>query len=102
MEDSTLQAGARLAVTWRADHAGGKSVDTLDHVSSYMRALVEVLALAGWEPRHLDAELRVTPAMIVELDVEGDVPGLDQAGFAKLASVAIASCNLWQALPQEA
>ncbi len=101
MEDSKLEAGARLAVTWEADRSV-KSVNTLDHVTSYMRTLVEALTLAVWEPLRLDAELRVTPRMIVELDVEGEVPGLDQAGFAKLASVAIAACNLWQALAPDA
>ncbi len=101
MEDSKLEAGARLAVTWRAE-GSARSINALDHVASYMRTLVEALSLAGWEPRHLEVELRVTPAMIVELDVECDVPGLDQAGFAKLASVAIASCNLWHALAPEA
>jgi hypothetical protein len=101
MEDSKLEAGARLAVTWHAQ-GSTRSINALDHVASYMRTLVEALSLAGWEPRRLEVDLRVTPAMIVELDVEGDVPGLDQASFAKLASVAIASCNLWQALLPEA
>jgi len=101
MEDSRLEAGARLSITWQTDRSA-TNLSALDHVTSYTRTLVEALRLAGWEPRRLDAELRMTRTMIVELDVAGEVPGLDQAGFARLASVAIDASNLWHVLVPEA
>jgi hypothetical protein len=97
MEDAHLGAGARLSVFWQAglpEHP----IDTVDHVASYAKALVEALTAAGWQPRRLEVGLRVVPPRVVEIDVRGEVPRLDQASFAKLASLAIASCNLWAAL----
>src|SRR5947209_9788167 len=100
-ETGKLQAGARLSVVWLDDEPE-EPVDSLDHVASYTRALVEALRLARWHPRRLDVALELPSARVIDLEVQGEVPGLDQAGFAKLSSIAIASCNLWQALPSDA
>jgi hypothetical protein len=101
MEREKLQAGARLSVVWLEDEPD-QPVDALDHVASYARALVEALRVARWHPHRLEIALQLPSSRVIDLEVEGEVPGLDQAGFAKLSSIAIASCNLWQALPSDA
>jgi hypothetical protein len=101
MEETNLGAGARLSVFWQAGQPE-HPIDTVDHVASYTRALAEALTMGGWKPRWLEVGLRAVPPKVVEIDVRGEVPRLDQANFAKLASVAIAACNLWAALDDDA
>jgi hypothetical protein len=101
MEGHHLGAGPRLSVLWQAGEPE-YHVDTVDHIASYARSLVEALRMAGWEPRRIEVGLHVAPPHIVELDVQGEVPRLDQASFAKLASVAVAACSLWAALDADA
>ena len=100
MERNRLGAGARLSVVWQAGQPES-TLDTVEHVASYARSLVEALTMAGWQPKRIEVGLRALPG-VVELDVRGEVPRLDQASFAKLASVAIAACNLWAALDEDA
>ena len=89
-----------MSVVWQAGPPES-TLDTVDHVASYARSLVEALSTAGWHPKRIEVGLRALPG-VVELDVRGEVPRLDQASFAKLASVAIAACNLWAALDEDA
>jgi len=102
MEGQHLGAGARLSVVWQAGMPEQHQIDTVDHIARYAKSLVEALTTAGWHPRWIEVGLRVLPPRVVEIDVYGDVPRLDQASFAKLASVAIAACNLWAALDADA
>jgi hypothetical protein len=102
MEAHRLGAGARLSLVWQAGIPERPPIDTVDHVASYARSLVEALTLAGYQPLRIDVSMRAQPPRVVEIDVHGDVPRLDQASFARFASMAIAACNLWAALDADA
>jgi lipoyl-dependent peroxiredoxin len=99
-------------VSWAARteaHGGKTSPEELvaaAHASCFAMALSAGLAGAKTPPRRLevsaavtfdktDAGWRVTSSAI---EVRGDVPGLDQAGFEKAASEAKDGCPISQAL----
>jgi osmotically inducible protein OsmC len=99
-----------LAVSWKArsedEHGGNTSPEELlaaAHASCFCMALSGALARAGNPPESLSATATVTfvPGTGVTksvLDVEGVVPGLDQAGFREAAEGAKENCPISGAL----
>ncbi|MEE1785883.1 OsmC family protein [Streptomyces sp. SP17BM10] len=96
-------------VSWaaRAEEPNGKtSPEELigaAHSACFSMALSHALAGAGTPPAKLDTQADVTfqpgeGITGIHLTVVGDVPGLDEAGFAKAAEDAKANCPVSQAL----
>ena|SRR5215203_998512 len=99
-----------LAVTWKArsedEHGGNTSPEELlaaAHAACFCMALSGALARAGNPPESLSATATVTfvPGTGVTksvLDVEGVVPGLDEAEFRDAAEGAKENCPISGAL----
>jgi len=99
-----------LAVTWKArsedEHGGNTSPEELlaaAHAACFCMALSGALARAGNPPESLSATATVTfvPGSGVTksvLDVEGVVPGLDEAEFRDAAEGAKENCPISGAL----
>jgi osmotically inducible protein OsmC len=99
-----------LPVTWKArsedEHGGNTSPEELlaaAHAACFCMALSGGLARAGNPPESLSATATVTfvPGTGVTksvLDVEGAVPGLDEAGFREAAEGAKENCPISGAL----
>ena len=99
-----------LAVSWKArsedEHGGNTSPEELlaaAHAACFCMALSGGLARAGNPPESLSATATVTfvPGEGVTksvLDVEGVVPGLDEAGFREAAEGAKDNCPISGAL----
>jgi lipoyl-dependent peroxiredoxin len=98
-----------LPVTWasRTEEPGGRTspeeLIAAAHASCFSMALANVLAKAGTAPTQLSTVARVTFVAGTgitrsELVVEGTVPGLDEAGFARAAQDAKDNCPVSQAL----
>ncbi|MCD0483306.1 OsmC family protein [Streptacidiphilus sp. ASG 303] len=96
-------------VSWpsRAEEPNGKtSPEELiagAHSACFSMALSHGLSGAGTPPTRLDTEAEVTfqpgtGITGIHLTVTGQVPGLDEAGFAKAAEDAKANCPVSQAL----
>lgn len=96
-------------VSWpsRAEAAGGKTspeeLIAAAHSSCFSMALSHALAGAGNPPARLETKAEVTfqpgeGITGIHLSVEGEVPGLDEAGFVKAAEDAKANCPVSQAL----
>lgn len=94
-----------------ADDAGGttspEELIAAAHSSCYAMQLSSLLASAGGTPKSLDvtAEVALGPdpaggfrIPTIKLTVRGQVDGLDDAGFAKAAEEAKASCPVSKAL----
>ena len=62
MQRNRLGAGARLSVVWQAGQAES-TLDTVEHVASYARSLVEALTMAGWQPKRIEVGLRSLPGV---------------------------------------
>ncbi|MEW1723047.1 OsmC family protein [Streptomyces sp. NPDC093109] len=97
------------AVSWpsRADKANGKTspeeLIAAAHSSCFSMALSNGLATGGTPPVRLTTRAEVTfqpgtGITGIHLTVEGEVPGLDAAGFEKAAQDAKANCPVSQAL----
>lgn len=97
------------AVSWpsRAEQANGKtSPEELiagAHSSCFSMALSHGLSQAGTPPTRLNTQAEVTfqpgtGITGIHLTVQGEVPGLDEAGFVKAAEDAKANCPVSQAL----
>jgi lipoyl-dependent peroxiredoxin len=99
-----------LAVSWKArsedEHGGNTSPEELlaaAHAACFCMALSGGLARAGNPPESLSATATVTfvPGEGVTksvLDVEGVVPGIDEAGFREAAEGAKENCPISGAL----
>ncbi|MHC0432169.1 OsmC family peroxiredoxin [Streptomyces sp. O3] len=96
-------------VSWpsRAEEANGKTspeeLIAAAHSSCFSMALSHGLSQAGNPPAKLVTQAEVTfqpgtGITGIHLIVEGDVPGLDEAAFAKAAEDAKANCPVSQAL----
>jgi lipoyl-dependent peroxiredoxin len=96
-------------VSWpsRAEQANGKTspeeLIAAAHSSCFSMALSHGLAQAGNPPTKLNTQAEVTfqpgtGITGIHLTVQGEVPGLDEAGFAKAAEDAKANCPVSQAL----
>lgn len=96
-------------VSWpaRAEQAGGKTspeeLIAAAHSSCFSMAFSAALAKAGNPPTRLNTKADVTfqpgeGITGIHLTVDGEVPGLDEAGFVKLAEDAKANCPVSQAL----
>lgn len=76
------------------------------HAACYSMALSNILAEGGHEPKSVRSTARVQLRMIdgeptidrIELETEGDVPGLDDEHFQKHAEEAKAGCPVSRAL----
>lgn len=97
------------AVSWpsRAEAANGRtSPEELiagAHSACFSMALSNGLDKAGTPPTRLNTKAEVTfqpgtGITGIHLTVEGEVPGLDEAGFVKAAEDAKANCPVSQAL----
>ncbi|MBT2389094.1 MULTISPECIES: OsmC family protein [Streptomyces] len=97
------------AVSWpsRAEQANGKTspeeLIAAAHSSCFSMALSHGLAQAGTPPTRLNTQAEVTfqpgtGITGIHLTVEGEVEGLDEAGFVKAAEDAKANCPVSQAL----
>ncbi|GAB2590795.1 OsmC family protein [Streptomyces capparidis] len=97
------------AVSWpsRAEEANGKTspeeLIAAAHSSCFSMALSNGLAKAGTPPTRLTTKADVTfqpgtGITGIHITVEGEVPGLDEAGFTKAAEDAKANCPVSQAL----
>ena len=100
------------AVSWRtrAQTSGpGTTPEELiaaAHASCFAMALSGILAKAGFTPTSLEVSAQVTfeqkdgkwSITKSELDVEGNVPGIDEDAFAELASQAKQDCPVSRAL----
>ena len=98
-----------LDVTWvsRTEDSGGKTspeeLIAAAHASCFSMAFSNVLAKAGTPPEQLKTSATVTfvPGTGITtsvLEVEGNVPGLDEEGFRAAAETAKESCPVSQAL----
>ncbi|MFJ2739946.1 OsmC family protein [Streptomyces sp. NPDC087440] len=96
-------------VSWpsRAEQANGKTspeeLIAAAHSSCFSMALSHGLAGAGHTPTRINTAAAVTfqpgeGITGIHLTVEGEVPGLDEAGFQKAAEDAKANCPVSQAL----
>ncbi|MET8625477.1 OsmC family protein [Kitasatospora sp. NPDC004669] len=96
-------------VSWpaRAEEPNGKTspeeLIAAAHSACFSMALSNGLTKAGNPPAKLDTQADVTfqpgkGITGIHLTVTGDVPGLDEAGFAKAAEDAKANCPVSQAL----
>ncbi|MEU3183700.1 OsmC family protein [Streptomyces sp. NPDC006923] len=96
-------------VSWpsRAEKANGKTspeeLIAAAHSSCFSMALSNGLAQGGTPPTRLTTQAEVTfqpgtGITGIHLTVQGDVPGLDEAGFVKAAEDAKANCPVSQAL----
>ncbi|SCF91304.1 OsmC family protein [Streptomyces sp. Ncost-T10-10d] len=96
-------------VSWpsRAEKANGKTspeeLIAAAHSSCFSMALSNGLATAGTPPTRLNTRAEVTfqpgtGITGIHLTVQGEVPGLDEAGFVKAAEDAKANCPVSQAL----
>jgi lipoyl-dependent peroxiredoxin len=96
-------------VSWpsRAEQANGKTspeeLIAAAHSSCFSMALSHGLAQAGNPPTKLNTQAEVTfqpgtGITGIHLTVQGEVPGLDEAGFVKAAEDAKANCPVSQAL----
>ena len=76
------------------------------HAACFSMALSNIMAGEGHEPRSVSTTARVhlrnvdgAPTIAkIELETEGDVPGLDEDGFRELAEQAKADCPVSRAL----
>jgi osmotically inducible protein OsmC len=98
-----------LDVTWasRTEESNGKTspeeLIAAAHASCFSMALAHALAGAGTPPSRLSTSATVTfvPGTGITrsvLEVEGDVPGLDEDGFRQAAEDAKENCPVSQAL----
>ena len=98
-----------LALTWNAranSREQGSSPEELiaaAHAGCFAMALSNGLAKAGHAPREVRTSASVTfqagqGITAIHLRVEGDVPGLDEAGFREQAEQAKANCPVSKAL----
>jgi osmotically inducible protein OsmC len=98
-----------LDVTWasRAEDPNGRTspeeLIAAAHASCFSMALAHALAGAGTPPARLSTSATVTfvPGTGITksvLEVEGDVPGLDDDGFRQAAETAKDNCPVSQAL----
>ncbi|MGW1658281.1 OsmC family protein [Streptomyces atratus] len=96
-------------VSWpsRAEKANGKTspeeLIAAAHSSCFSMALSNGLSTAGTPPTRLNTRAEVTfqpgtGITGIHLTVQGEVPGLDEAGFVKAAEDAKANCPVSQAL----
>ncbi|MFE7395605.1 OsmC family protein [Streptomyces sp. NPDC057557] len=96
-------------VSWpsRAEKANGKTspeeLIAAAHSSCFSMALSNGLATAGTPPTRLNTRAEVTfqpgtGITGIHLTVQGEVPGLDEAGFVKAAEDAKTNCPVSQAL----
>jgi osmotically inducible protein OsmC len=108
---TSVESGAfgPLDVTWAArteDHEGLTSPEELiaaAHAACFSMALSHGLAQAGTPPAKLEtsATLTFVPGTGITksaLRVRGDVPGIDEAGFAEAAEDARMNCPVSKAL----
>ncbi len=111
---SLVSSGAAtdLPVSWasRTEAAAGKTspeeLIAAAHASCYCMALSNTLANAGHPPTKLETEAVATFAKVeagfritgIALNVRGEVPGIDQAGFQQAAEAAKVGCPVSQAL----
>ncbi|GAB2817231.1 OsmC family protein [Streptomyces daliensis] len=97
------------AVSWpaRAEEANGKTspeeLIAAAHSSCFSMALSNGLGSSGHTPTRLTTKADVTlqpgtGITGIHITVEGEVPGLDQAGFTAAAEDAKANCPVSQAL----
>lgn len=101
-----------LPVSWRARTEDGPATSPEEliaaaHAACYCMALSGALARAGSPPRQLRVEARCTfdwggdagaHIKSVELRLEAEVPGLDQAGLQQAAEAAKEGCPVSKAL----
>ena len=119
--DGDLQTGAGLLTVgedaWteqyslrsRFEDASGTNAEELiaaAHASCFTMALVHVMGQEGYEPRSVRTSARVylrnvdgLPTIArIDLETEGDVPGMDAPVFAEYAERAKAGCAVSRAL----
>ena len=113
-EVSAVTSGkfSALPVSWgaRTEAPQGKTSPeellAAAHASCYSMALSAGLAKGGTPPKRLEVSSKVTfdkvgadwTVVSSELEVRGDVPGIDQAAFAKAAEGAKDGCPISRAL----
>jgi osmotically inducible protein OsmC len=113
-EVSAVTSGkfSALPVSWgaRTEAPQGKTSPeellAAAHASCYSMALSAGLAKGGTPPKRLEVSSKVTfdkvgadwTVVSSELEVKGDVPGIDQAAFAKAAEGAKDGCPISRAL----
>jgi len=110
---ATSKAFVDQAVSWRSraeqeerDHTTPEELIAAAHASCFAMALSGIIEKAGFTPTSLNVTAKVTfeqrdgkwSITKSALDVEGDVPGIDEDAFAKLASQAKADCPVSRAL----
>src|SRR5215471_4425320 len=86
---------AWLSVAWR-DGTPDAGDDTFERGAAFAAVLARTLRAAGYEPRRLRVGLG--HGRVLELHVEGDVPGMPQADFESLARVALNAVTRRRAL----
>jgi lipoyl-dependent peroxiredoxin len=105
-------ACGELPVTWssRTEHSDGKTspeeLIAAAHAACYSMAFSHELASAGHAPTQLDVKATCTIEQVtggwaistMQIDVTGDVPGMDSAAFAEIASKAKTGCPVSKAL----
>ena len=101
MQGTQHGSSPRFSVTWEAGRTRG-AADSIDHAAHYAMALAHALTSAGYPPNRLEISVQEPSPVQLELEVNGDVPGLDQTSFGSLARIAVSGCRIWQALPTEA
>jgi lipoyl-dependent peroxiredoxin len=116
----TVTAGSHIfvdqPVSWPARTEQGHNTSTSPeeliaaaHASCFSMAFSATLAKQGFKPTSLDVSATVTFDRVdgqwsittIVLDVEGNVPGIDETTFAKLASEAKVDCPVSRALSEK-
>jgi lipoyl-dependent peroxiredoxin len=105
-----VRACASVSIGWQRSggsqdgYLGGDELSTANHVACYAMALSHALTQAGTPPERLDVSAASSPDRLrsdlttIYLEVRGQVPGLDQAGFELAASQADQASPIWNAL----
>jgi osmotically inducible protein OsmC len=88
----------RFSVVWEAGHTP-EAVDSVDHAAHYAMALAHALTSAGYPPIRLVIGIQEPSPVRLEVEVHGEVPGLDETSFSSIARIAVSGCRIWQALP---
>jgi hypothetical protein len=89
--------GAQLSVGW-LDGFPEQGDQSLERAAAYAGILTRTLVAAGWRPRRLEVGLRRGAHDVLEITVHGDVPGMAEANFARLARVTLYAAKLAQDL----
>ena len=108
---SSTASGSRFSIVWEPSAGSlrpeaARETGSVDHAAHYAMALAHTLAQAGHPAQRLEISVVASavngsdgPITALQLEVTGQVPGLDGPSFESLARIAVSGCRIWNALP---